>query len=268
MIGRAIAFLAAVAMVAAPAQAAPRQPTGKWVLDYAQDECLLAREYGTADNTLILTFRKFPMDEDIGIFVFKSGTKGDIGGGQAQISFGGANTVAPYFGAYDLMGKPVRRIETSVREDQFAEALRTEAISIRAPGEVTETFSVPKIASALGMLNECALNLGQAWGIPIEQQKSMRKSAKAIGKALTSADYPDQALKDDLNGRAQVRLMVDDAGRVTDCVALKSNPNKVFAETTCRVLRKRARFVPALDVHGKQMKSVVVYIVNFRIARF
>jgi hypothetical protein len=244
---------------------APRQPTGKWVAEYAEDECLLSRPYGSEANELILTFRQMPTDQGVRIMVFKSGAKGQTAVGKGHVAFGGEQIGAIY-NAFDLAAKPVRRIQVNVMRRHLSAAVQSGIVSVDFPDEIQESFAVPDLGPALDVLADCALKLGAAWGIPIEQQQRMKTAAKLIGMPFSASDFPLAALKKDLNGRTEVRITVDRRGRAAACVPLKSTPDPVFARTSCAVLMKRAHFKPAIDVDGRAMTSFYVQSVVFTIA--
>lgn len=265
-------FLSLVALSALPfsspvAEAeVPKQPTGKWVAEYADDECLLSRPYGADTDPLILTFRQLPMQNYVRIIVFKRGVQGQTQMGEkGKVAFGG-DPISGTFSAFDLAGKLLRRIETNIARARILPALTSNVVSIDVPGEVQADFSVPELASAFDVLSDCALKLGAAWGIPIDQQKRMMTPPKLLKMPYGAFDYPSSALKDDMSGRTEVRLTVDDRGRPVDCIPLKSTPNQAFAKASCKAFYRRAHFQPALDVDGRPMKSISAHTVNFMIA--
>lgn len=248
------------------AAAPPKQPTGKWVAEYEQDECLLSRPYGSNSEPPILTFRQLPMAGAVEIIVFAPGAQGQTEiGEKGHVAFGG-EPIPRTFSAFGLAGKPLRRIETSVVHAQLRTAVQSGVVSIDVPGEIDGSFAVPELGAALDVLADCALKLGAAWGIPIEQQKRMKTEPKLLNLPLDTFDFPTSALKDDMGGRTEVRMTVDERGRPLDCIPLKSTPNQVFARTSCNALIRRAHFKPAQDVDGKPMKSIFVVRVNFLIA--
>lgn len=265
MLLRLIALSSLAFSSALSAADVPKQPTGKWVAEYNEDECLLSRSFGSDANILILSFRGFPMDDYIRVIVFKSGTAGDTNtDAGARLGFGG-EPIKTMFSAFDLAGKPVRRIEMSVKRSDLMAATESGVVSVDVPGEVKGSFAVPELGSALDVLTDCSLKLGAAWGIPTEQQKRMKAPAKLNGLPFTPDDFPESALKQDMGGRTEVRMTIDEQGQPIDCIPLKSTPNAVFARTSCNVLRKRAHFKPAIDVDGHPMKSLYVETVTFLI---
>jgi hypothetical protein len=263
---RLIALWALSFSVSVSAADLPKEPTGKWVAEYGQDECLVSRPYGTNSDPLILTFRQLPMQDYVWVMIFKGGAQGQTQMGEkGRISFG-EEPISRTFSAFDLAGKPLRRIETKINRTRVMPAVQSGAVSVDVPGEVHGSFSVPELGSALDVLADCALKLGAAWGIPIEQQKQMKTPPKLLPLAPDTFSYPSSALKEDMSGRTEVRLTVDDRGRPIDCIPLKSTPNQVFARTSCAALYRRAHFKPARDLDGKPMKSIYIQTLNFMIA--
>jgi protein TonB len=63
-------------------------------------------------------------------------------------------------------------------------------------------------------------------------------------------DYPVAALVGLREGTASFRLTVGTEGRVTDCRVVQSSGTYQLDETTCRVLRARARYTPARGRDG------------------
>jgi hypothetical protein len=49
--------------------------------------------------------------------------------------------------------------------------------------------------------------------------------------------------------------MVDDAGRPTDCIVQEATNPRRFAEVSCEVIMRKARFLPALDAQGAPINS-------------
>ena len=98
---RAVLIVAAVAGNPAPTSAATLQPTGKWVVNYDKDECLLERNYGTEARPLALLIERFPMDMDLAVSVF-SRHEGRLEIGHAKVTFGAAEPITAGYGAYPL----------------------------------------------------------------------------------------------------------------------------------------------------------------------
>jgi TonB family protein len=244
--------------VAAAADA--RQPTGKWVVEFADNECLLSRAYGTDAEPLHLGFIQVPMSAGIQLLVLKHSTDATLDGGEARVSFGGRAPIEAGYGAFRI-GKSLRRLAINVDNDSYkAAASGPEVLSVEARGEISESFAVPGFGEALNVLRQCVLDLGVQWGIPLEQQQRLAVAAKPLKKDIRryfdAADYPADALRTGASGRSFVRLSVDVSGRPTDCTVVVSSGHRALDSATCRVLLNRARFEPALDRAGQAMSTV------------
>jgi hypothetical protein len=258
--GLGIAVLAA----AKPTTAAPLQPTGPWVVDYSNDQCLLDRNYGTDAKPLILVIRRVPMDSDVYVGVYSRDGRPNATTGNAKVAFGDAAPVPAAFRAYFVPAKSVRSFTSYVPGGAalIDQAAQSGSISVRAPGEVQDTFLVPALADGLRALDACVLDLGKSWGMPIDQQKRVKVLARPLRQYLQPEDYGGQ-LNRNANLRPQVRLWVDENGKPLNCVPLQSTASEEFASTTCRLLLQRASFSPARDADGKPVKSIFVYTVDW-----
>ena len=255
----------ALALCATPAPAVPLQPTGPWVVDYSNDQCLLDRNYGTDSKPLIFGIRRVPMDFDVHVSVYSRDGRTNASTGDAKIVFGGAPPIRAAFRAFSVSGKGLRSLTTYVSDGAslVAAAARAGSISVRAPGELQETFQVPGFADGLQALDACVLDLGQSWGMTPEQQKGVKVLAHPLRRDyLRPEDYTGE-LNRNANSRPQVRLWVDETGKPHDCVPLKATSSDEFAETTCRLLLQRASFSPARDSGGKPVKSILVYTIDW-----
>ena len=250
---------------ATPVRAAPLPPTGPWVVDYGNDQCLLDRNYGTEAKPLILAIRRVPMDPDASVGVFSRGGPENPIVGAATVGFGGAAPIKAAFRAYSVPGKDLRSLMTYVANGAtlVASAAQSGAISVRASGEIENSFQVPALAEGLRALDACLLDLGQSWGMPADQQKRVKILARPLRQDyLQPEDYAGE-LNRNSNSRPQVRLWVDENGKPLDCVPLKATASDEFANRTCRLLLQRASFSPALDADGTPVKSLLVYTVDW-----
>jgi TonB family protein len=238
----------------------PKEPTGKWIADFAANKCLLSRSYGTDEKPFVLTFEQAPMDDGISIHVFKNGNRQDLRYGQAKVRFGSGPTVDAKFGAYSTANK-LRRMDIAILDDSYKQATGNETISISANGEFDESFTLPGFGKALDVLHSCVVDLGEHWGLSAEQQNRIAKPAKPnqpLYSYFSGDDYPSAAIKKDASGRTDVRVSVDETGKPTDCIVLRQSGNESLDKVTCGVLLRRARFQPAVDIDGRPVKSIIV----------
>jgi protein TonB len=82
--------------------------------------------------------------------------------------------------------------------------------------------------------------------------RSQAAKARADLRSLFDGvnDYPASALRNEEQGTVRVRLDVGPNGRVANCTVTSSSGSAALDSTTCRIIRARAKFSPALDVGG------------------
>jgi protein TonB len=86
----------------------------------------------------------------------------------------------------------------------------------------------------------------------------VRTRAKAVlARLLVDEDYPAAARAAREEGLVRFTLDVGPNGRVTGCTITGSSGSALLDSTTCRILRSRARFTPALDSAGSPVADQV-----------
>lgn len=92
-------------------------------------------------------------------------------------------------------------------------------------------------------------------------EASLKDTATLIRKML--ADYPSAAIRDGLQGRVGVKVMVGVEGRVTACEVVQSSGHAVLDRAACHVMMRYAKFNPARDASGRaipgQFSTVLTY---------
>lgn len=76
-----------------------------------------------------------------------------------------------------------------------------------------------------------------------------------LPQLVSAADYPASALAARERGRVGFRLDVGPHGRVTACAITRSSGSAALDSTTCRLLRARARFAPAIASDGRPVAA-------------
>ena len=120
------------------------------------------------------------------------------------------------------------------------------------------------------LLNECIDELMTHWGIDIEAHKTLTRSAAPIDleQAARMIDYPPKMVQRSLQGLVNIRLDIDETGRVTDCHIQMPLSDPVFEESSCADIQHAFEFEPALDKDGKPLKSYYITSVRFQMARY
>jgi protein TonB len=76
-----------------------------------------------------------------------------------------------------------------------------------------------------------------------------------LSAVIGSDDYPDEAIRNDEQGKSGFVLSIDRRGRVTDCTITKSSGSRSLDRATCSIMSRRARFTPARNDTGQTVES-------------
>jgi len=122
---------------------------------------------------------------------------------------------------------------------------------------VTALLSAPVPAFA-----QAANGFSEAPPAPEVSVRAMPRGG--TGQALIlPADYPEAATRSGEQGLVRVTLLIGIEGRVTDCAISVSSGSQLLDETTCSILKRRARFIPAAQANGGPALDRWVYSYNW-----
>lgn len=78
-----------------------------------------------------------------------------------------------------------------------------------------------------------------------------------LASYVSDADYPNAAIRNEEQGVTRFRLGVGPDGRVSECSVTGSSGSTALDSATCRLMKQRARFVPARDSDGRATSDTV-----------
>jgi protein TonB len=78
-----------------------------------------------------------------------------------------------------------------------------------------------------------------------------------LASYVSDEDYPDSAIRAGEQGAVAFSLTVGANGRVRNCAVTSSSGSEALDTTTCRIMRSRARFIPARDAAGHRTTDIV-----------
>lgn len=91
--------------------------------------------------------------------------------------------------------------------------------------------------------------------LAVQQPATLAQPPRLLNLALQPGDYPARAAQKDESGIVSMLLSVDDHGRVTNCVVTESSGSPTLDTGTCALLRRKARFEPAIDATGSPVSG-------------
>jgi hypothetical protein len=293
----------AVAVVVSAAAASPAAsqdrpglaPSTAWTLDYADDSCALRRIFGEGEDQVYLEFRRF--EPDLGLqtvigsrrmkarqpvhFTYRFGNEAD------WQDVTGANTVtldtenAEFSGVLfnprflvlpeydelenDELAKFNYRQSHDLRAAESQAAASVDSITLRGAFRQELTLQLGRLDAPIKALNQCIDELMTHWGIDVEAHKTLTRPAVPINlpEVGSMIDYPPKMVRAEMQGVVNVRLAIDETGRITSCHIQMPLSDPEFEESSCVDVQHAIDFDPALDKDGTPIASYWVTKVNF-----
>ncbi len=85
--------------------------------------------------------------------------------------------------------------------------------------------------------------------------------------SLGGEDYPVAALGARAEGTVRFTLTVDPGGRVVGCTVVHSSGSSVLDQATCNIMRRRARYTPAMDSNGNPVAGTITEAIVWKYPR-
>lgn len=292
---RVAAIVAIVSSTVAQAEKPPLQlkPTSPWYVNYANDSCRLARQFGEGNDLVYTFFDRYGPNENFRLTVVGKPLKPAGQKTDAKVTFGpdekeqeigfligslekapallfvGGTRVAPLTDAEVALNEKrdvVDWVEPAPISDARLKAIKY--LTIGKPLRRTVTLETGSMFKAFGAMETCINNLLTKWGIDVERHKELSRYAKpkqSPGRWIVSSDYPLDMLAAGQPAIVEFRLSVGADGTPTACHIQSTTRPKEFDNAVCKSVMRRARFDPALDAGGQPLASYYRNRVRFQI---
>lgn len=273
------------------------QPSTRWVLDYAEENCRLARNFGEGKERVTLVIDQFAPGDWFRITLAGKPLRVNNMArlDKAKLRFGPhepESEITAKVGTTEA-GEPVLLVNGTLRLAPLTEEERAAAKAAAEDGrrfepapigpareaaatwlELTKAMrrdvilETGPMAKPLAALRGCSWDTVKFWGLDVEQQKTLTRKPRSTRSPMTwfnANDYPTSMIRDGYEGVVNFRLLIDAAGKPTSCKIQISTHPKAFDDAVCRAVMKRAEFEPALDAQGQPAPSYWVSTVHFRL---
>lgn len=250
--------------VAATALSAQPPAPRPWQVDWGQYYCSMIRQAGE-NRPYTTAFLSTPGDPDVQIMLAPQDSAALPGGISSVVLLPGNQAFAVTVAAERRGSRDVLMMSglTAAFRDALAAAGE---LQFRAGDDVVSRVPLDNPQQAVTAHRRCMAELAREWGVDEAALASLRQypvTTNAFG--LTTDDYPSAALRTETQGRVIVRLDVGTNGRVSGCAPVATSGNAELDATTCRLVRQRARFRPAIDAGGRRVAARIVATVVWRI---
>lgn len=252
-------------MAAAPAE--PRKPTARWVVNYDNAQCVASRNYGSDDKPMFLAFKPSPTGSVMRIMLICNGYAAEAEEQPAVVQFDDKKAINATALAYG--DRKTRRLTTAINLPMqgLAENRSARAIEIRGSG-FSERFAVGGFGGVMAAFDDCLANLRSVWNIGEQSSTPLKQEARAkqpLGDFFRSSSYPSQALRDHDTGQVGIALLVDETGKVRDCMVEETSGFATLDTMSCSILIQYAKFHPAIGNDGKPAKSASFHRISWKI---
>lgn len=284
---RRISVLLLAFSFAPPAHGAEAPPislvkTSKWELNYDKEACHLLSRFGTGEQETIVRLTQYGLGNSFDLVLFgnllatrqpirsiavdfglspaikRDALAGTAGNKLPMLMFGSTR-----IDGWDGTGP--EDLPPPITPEQEASAT---AISFKILGGKRYRLESGSLAAPLANLRKCVDDLVISWGFDPAQLAALKEPAVPVtspGSWLRSEDYPGGSLSRGESGAVKFRLTVGKDGSLEDChILYRTNPDN-FADLTCKLLAKRARFRPATDAQGNKIRSLYINGVHWLI---
>ena len=272
-----LALCAVVSMIVAdPVSASePRQPTGKWVVNFDFAQCIATRNYGSDQKPLYLVLKAPPLGEVLQIGVVRTGQFADARQIDGELAFDELPAIRTNLLEYGVRELKQRALIVNLPLQNLAPMRTAKSLTIRAREEVhvigsrinqvsagaDERFALTNMAPLLKTLERCVGDLRKAWNItdPTNVSSPLKERARGdLAQFFSNDDYPAIAIIQGQSGIVVFALLVDETGKVADCTVTATSGVASLDAQTCAALRTRAKLAPAVGANGKPAKDAII----------
>jgi hypothetical protein len=253
--------------IASIGAAEPRKPTDRWVVNYDNAQCVASRNYGTEDKPLYLALKPSPTGSVMRIMLIRSGAASEAEQRPASVRFD--DKPAMSVNALSYGDAKSRRLISAINlpMETFAANRRAVSIEVRGSG-FNERLAMPGLPGVVAAFDDCLANLREVWNIGPPHSSRVARPAQPkspLRNLFRSTAYPSQAIVEGNTGRVGLALLIDEAGKVLDCMIEETSGFATLDTMSCYTITTHARFDPAIGADGKPVKSSSFHRITWKI---
>ena len=266
-------------------------PSSQWTVDYDADSCALRRWFGVGEDQAYLEFRRFAPGPGMQTVIASPRMEarkppqfryrfGDSGEWQEPDTRLTANLTNGFSGVVfepRFMSSPeYDEIENSVERElylrsadlkaaELRQAAAIDTITLRGAFRRDLTLRLERLDAPIGALQECVDELMTHWNIDVEAHKTLTRPAVPtnLSEVPSMMDYPPKMVRQRMPGLVNVRLSIDETGKIAGCSIQMPLSDPEFEESSCADIQHALEFDPALDKDGKPIASYWITKVRF-----
>lgn len=269
--------LAAATAVTSPLVARDWASAGGWdIAESGTDACLMAMEYAGEGDTI------FAVSLDINgkVIGFATNTawsakkdeKYDLSYELDDSVYSGVKSIG--VGDYSRRGFAI-----AFRPEFLADFAKSSGLRIKMGETIVDDLKLTGSAAGIQRLRQCVAHVKAVTTAAAREKERFNHITKDpfaasppngspasptearpranLPSLFSDDDYPAAAQRNREEGVVDFTLDIGANGRVTNCTITKSSSSSALDSATCRLLRSRARFTPAVDAQGQPTTSQI-----------
>lgn len=239
-------------------------PTGGWVVDFDDQQCLAGRDYQRGRSRVRFGVESRPMSPSLRMMLEVPVKSRDYNFTKASVFLGDEKQKEPR----TVLSAPSRRPGHTIYYFDFdaAQVTRLKTVDRFRFSSLPLTVDLPlsDVPKLMGVLAYCVGDLLQGWGFGREQQARLATPPELYDKdqpIFRESDYPEAVTRG--VGEVQARFTVHPDGRLSDCRIVRSSAHAIMDATTCSLILARAKFRPAMDRSGRPMQAPAFIVIDW-----
>jgi TonB family protein len=245
-----------------------RKPTARWVVNYDDAQCVASRDYGTEEKPLFLAFKPSATGSVMRILMVRNGGSSIAEQSPGTLRFDDNRAIPVRALSYGDGGTKKYMTSINVPMTTFTSNRQATKITIKG-GRFNEQLSVPGLSGVAAAFDDCLANLRDVWNVGEQYSARLTQAAQPaqpLGSLFTAKSYPAQAIHEDNTGIVEIRMLIDEAGKVRDCMIEKTSGYATLDTMSCYVITTKGKFTAAVGADGKPAKSALFQRITWRIA--
>lgn len=252
-------MLTTVLLSAAAAQMpTPLPPAGGWVVDFADNSCLVFRDYRGDTGKVTFGLRLLPNAPFAEAMLIAPEDDSAMSGAlTVSLTPNGIDIPASYQSGTTSDGRRLIRFDVTPAQAKTMSTARELSFSRNGKSIVIAPQAMTK---AMAAASTCQDDLLRSWAADpaVEAKISWRPSIVSPEKSVTYDDYPVVAMREGVEGDTVFRLSLDRTGRVIDCKIVASAGHEALDTKACALMRQRGTLPAARLTDGSATPTVIV----------
>lgn len=246
-----------------------------WHVRSGDQSCVMLRIY---EDNVALTVGRDPRNGNVTVFVGSEGwrsLRSRIGQTvRLDLGFSGANLDSDEFWHENALVAE-RKLGASVlagdwtgdtADELLAAIAFSDGFALTIEDLLIGRYQLDGSRTAVTKLIECGRAIMESERDPFVRLSPPAEKARApqpLNLQRIASNYPSAALREEVEGRVSVAIVVNPDGRVAKCTVTLSSGSSILDAAACEGFERYGRFEPALNATGEPVEGVFNTAINY-----